>query len=115
MIIPTTTVTVLRTDEDDPPRDAWGDPLDSDTVPAGGAALPATREGTRRRTLDPASGQMQVTTEWGFQLDPGVFAFVETDRVRDDLTGEVFQVEDVDQSPSGLMQGVINLRCTLVR
>lgn len=110
MIIPNTTVSVLRGET----TDLYGDPVDTDTVVTP-VPLLATRMQVSTRTMDQSTGQLQVFRGEGFQLDPGAFAFLEDDRLRDESTGEVFQVVDVDASAAGLMQGVINLRCTLVR
>ena len=113
MIIPTTTVSVLRVDEDNPPTDEWGDPVDvPDTVVA--SKLPATVQPVNSAYFDPGSGQVLTRQLWSVTLRPGAFAFQATDRVKDENTGEVYQVEDVTASPARLMQGVIHLRCTQV-
>jgi len=112
MIVPTTTVSVLRGDEDNPAVDEWGDPIDVDTVVKAG--LPAAIQPTSSTRFDPGSGQLITRQQWSISLRPRVFAFLATDRVRDEATGDVYQVEDVVQSPARLMQQVIHLRCTRV-
>lgn len=112
MIVPTTTVSVLRGDESNPAVDEWGDPIDSDTVVKSG--LPASIVPVNSTRFDPASGQLLTRQLWSVSLRPRVFAFQPTDRVRDDETGDVYQVEDVVASPARLMQQVIHLRCSRV-
>lgn len=112
MIIPSTTITVLRTDELDPPLDEFGDPTDSDTVMAVG--LPATITAQQERTRDPGSGQVTVIDWFLIELRPRVFVFTERDRVKDERTGIVYQVENVRTSSAMLMQEAIQLRCTAV-
>ena len=112
MIVPTTTVSVLRGDEDNPAVDDWGDPVDVDTVVKAGLA--ATIQPVNSTTFDPASGKRLTRQQWSISLRPRVFTFLVTDRVRDDATGAIYQVEDVITSPARLMQGVIHLRCTQV-
>lgn len=112
MIIPTTTVKVLRGDENAPAVDAWEDPIDSDTVVKAG--LPASIRAVNSTTFDPGSGQRISRQSWAISFRPRAFTFAVTDRVVDETTGAVYQVETVDQSPARLMQGVIHLYCTQV-
>lgn len=113
MIIPSTTVSVLRTNESSPPVDDYDDAVDSDTVVATG--LPASITPKSRRTYDPGSGQHTIINEYVVDLRPHAFEFTERDRVRDDRTGTVYQVETVETSAAMLMQEVIQLTCSLVR
>lgn len=112
MIIPTTTVSVLRGDETNPAADAWGDPVDVDTPVA--SALPASITPVSTTYFDPASGRQLQVRNWAVTLRSGAFAFRTTDRVRDETTGDVYQVEEVTTSPARLMHQVIHLRCTQV-
>jgi hypothetical protein len=112
MIIPTTIVSVLRGDEDNPAVDEWGDPIDSDTTVA--IRLPAAIRAVNSTTFDPGSGQRISRQSWAISFRPRAFDFRVTDRVVDEETGQVYQVETVDVSPARLMQGVIHLYCTQV-
>jgi hypothetical protein len=95
-------VDVLRTDEDNPPVDGFGDPVDSDTVVL--ADLPAEVDRATIRRRDPTSGR--ILTLEGFEVavrvTPG-FTFEATDRLVVKRTGDVLQVETVDQvrGPAG--------------
>lgn len=110
MIIPSTTVTVLR--DTGPLSDGWDDLPETDTVAAVG--LPAWIEHTERRTIDPASGRAVVINGFKVLLRPRVFAFRESDRIKDERTGQVYQVETV-ATTSGFMNENIRLFCTQVR
>lgn len=113
MIIPSTTVSVLRTDQTNPPLDGNGDPVDSDTVAVSG--LPASITPWNQRTLDPASGQYVVVNKFQIQLRPQAFEFTEHDRIQDERTDALYQVENVITSAAMLMQEAITLRCSQVR
>jgi hypothetical protein len=112
MIIPNTTLTVLRTNEASPPLDANGDPVDSDTAVATG--LPATVTEKQQRSYNPASGVTAYRDVYLIELRPSAFTFTERDRVRDERRGTVYQVENVALSPAQLMAGNIRLTCSLV-
>jgi hypothetical protein len=112
MIIPNTTLAVLRTNEANPPTDEFGDPIDSDTVVASG--LPATVTEKQQRTFNPATGVTAYRDTYLIELRPGAFVFTERDRVRDERRSTVYQVENVALSPAQLMGGNIRLTCSLV-
>jgi hypothetical protein len=112
MIIPSTTVTVYRTDEASPPVNEYGDAVDSDIAVA--TKLPAWIEETTRTTRDPGSGQLLVINGFKVLLRPKVFEFRETDRLVDEHTNLVYQVETVGIT-SGFASTNIRLFCTLVR
>lgn len=103
MIFGNTRVDVLRTDEANPPLDAFGDPIDSDTTVLSG--LPADIQRATIRRMDPTSSKMLTLTGFEVQtrVTPG-FTFQPTDRLVDLQTGDVLQVETVDQvrTPAGL-------------
>jgi hypothetical protein len=113
MIFGNTRVDVLRTDEANPPTDGFGDPVDSDDVALANLSADVQRASIRRR--DPTSGKL-LTLE-GFEVavrvTPG-FTFAATDRLVDKRTGDVLQVETVDQvrTPAGRKT---LLGCTQVR
>jgi hypothetical protein len=113
VIIPSTTVTVLRTNEDAPPADDYDDAVESDTEVA--TALAACITPKSKRTFDPASGQVTVIEQFEIAFRPRAFEFTERDRVRDDRTGKVYQVESVTTSSAMLMQEAIRLTCSMVR
>lgn len=108
MIIPSTTISVLRGEG----FDEYGDSTDLDTVVARG--LPAWIEETTRSTMDPGTGQRLVLNGYKVLLRPRVFAFEETDRIRDERTDLVYQVETVGIT-SGFASTNIRLFCTIVR
>lgn len=112
MIIPSTTITVLRTNEASPPVDAWEDATESDTVAASG--LPASIEEQTKRKSDPGSGSVTMVEGFRVSLRPRAFDFATADRIRDERTGLVYQVETVGSSTPGLMQSCIRLFCTRV-
>jgi hypothetical protein len=105
MIIPNTTVRVLRGES----VDALGDPIDLDTVVA--SALPAWIDVKMSRTYDPASGKVTILKGYAILLRTGVFAFSERDRVQDEHTGLTYQVETVETT-GGLFASSIRLSCT---
>jgi hypothetical protein len=102
MIFGNTRVDVLRTDEANPPRDSFGDPVDSDTPVLSG--LPADVQRVTIRRQDPTSGRLLTVTgfEVSVRITPG-FTFQPTDRLVDAQTGDVLQVETIDQvrTPAG--------------
>jgi hypothetical protein len=110
MIIPSTTVRVLRSVLS---VDGFGDPVDTDTVLV--ANLPACITPKTERTFNPASGQVTVINTFLIELRPKVVVFTERDRVVDERTGTVYQVENVATSSAMLMQEVISLTCSVVR
>lgn len=115
MIIPSTTLSALRTNEASPPVDTWGDALDSDTVVA--SAMPAWLEQATARRLDPASGRMVTIEGWTVLLRPISalgYTPAATDRLKDERTGEVYQVETVYKT-TGFMNKNVKLFCTQVR
>lgn len=115
MIIPSTTLTALRTDESSPPEDGWGDAIESDTVIISG--MPAWLEQATARRMDPASGRMVTIEGWRVLLRPitGLgYTPAETDRLKDERTGEVYQVETVYKT-TGFMNKNVKLFCTQVR
>lgn len=115
MIIPSTTVSALRTNEASPPVDAWGDAVEADTVVA--SAMPAWVEQATARRMDPASGRMVTIEGWKVLLRPisGLgYTPAETDRLKDERTGEVYQVETVYKT-TGFMNKNVRMFCTQVR
>lgn len=105
MLIPNTTVSVLRGES----VDALGDPVDLDTVVA--SALPAWIDVKLSRTFDPASGQVTILKGYQVLLRTGVFAFSERDRLKDERTGLTYQVETVETT-AGLFASNIRLMCS---
>jgi hypothetical protein len=102
MIFGNTRVDVLRTDEANPPVNGFGDPVDSDTVALAG--LPADIQRATIRRQDPTSGRTLTVTGFEVQVrrTPG-FTFQPTDRLKDKQTGDVLQVETIDEvrTPAG--------------
>jgi len=96
MIFGNTRVNVLRGDETSPAVDGYGDPVDVDTVALSG--LPADIQRARIRREDPTSGKLLTLA--GFDVavreTPG-FTFQPTDRLVDIQTGDMLQVETIDQ------------------
>jgi hypothetical protein len=111
VIIPSTTVSVLRGNESSPAVDGYGDPVDVDAVAASG--LPAYLEVGTQRQYDPETGM--TTTLDGFRvlLRPRVFDFNPTDRIVDERTQLTYQVETVGTT-QGFMNQNIRLFCTRV-
>lgn len=111
MIIPNTTITVFR--NSGTTADDWGDEIDQDTPAAVG--LPASIETKQKRTFNPGSGQHTIMDGFQISLRPRAFAFGERDRVKDERSGLVYQVETVSGDAPGLMPQPIKLFCTKVR
>jgi hypothetical protein len=109
VIIPSTTVSVLRGET----LDEFGEPADADTVVKAG--MPACITPKTERTFNPASGQVTVLDTFQIELRPRAFEFTERDRVKDERTGLIYQVESVRTSSAMLMQEAITLRCSMVR
>lgn len=113
MIVPSTTITHLRGDEDNPATDVYGDAVDTNTAVRAG--IPACITAASRRTYDPVSGRTLVVNGFNVALRPRSGSFEESDRIQDDRTGDIYQVETVSVSPPMLMQEVTTLFCTVVR
>lgn len=111
MIIPSTTIKVLRGDESSPAVDGYGDPVDVDTVVASG--LPAYLEVGTQRQYDPETGMVVSLDGFKVLLRPHVFDFKQTDRIIDERTGETYQVETAGIT-QGFMNQNIRLFCTKV-
>jgi hypothetical protein len=108
MIIPSTTVTVLRGDG---AADEYGDPTDADAAVAAG--LPAYLEVGTQRQYNPETGMTATLDGFKVLLRPHVFDFHPTDRITDDRTGLTYQVETVGVT-AGFMNENIRLFCTRV-
>lgn len=97
VFVPTTTVAVLSRDST---TDSYGDEVESSAELAGFTALPAYIAGTSERVFDPVSGRVTVIEGVVIRLRPGAFTFAEHDRVRDNNTGLVYQIDTVSQGSS---------------
>jgi hypothetical protein len=91
MIFGSTKVDVLRSVDTE---DGRGDPVESDTVAL--ADLPVDiAEGTARRR-DPADGHMVTVSGFNVAVRASCpFVFTSSDRLRDQRTGQVLQVETI--------------------
>lgn len=94
MIFGSTKVDVLRSVDTE---DGRGDPVESDDVALAGLPVDIA-EGTARRR-DPADGHMVTLNGYNVAVRASCpFVIKETDRLRDQRTGQVLQVETVSYS-----------------
>ena len=105
--IPTTTVAVLsRTAA----TDSYGDEVESDAVLAGFTDLPAYISEISERAFDPTTGRATVIEGVSIRLRPNAFPFAPHDRVRDNTTGIVYQIDTVNSKYS--LNGYADIRLT---
>ncbi|GAA4082702.1 head-tail adaptor protein [Actinomadura miaoliensis] len=98
---PTTTVSILRTDPDDPNAvDEYGDPLDTDTPIATG--LPASIIQQAVRQFLPSENRLTIIQTHTGRLR-GDVDVKPTDRIRDERTGTLYTIEGLvqPQAPFG--------------
>jgi hypothetical protein len=106
VFVPTTTVAVLRGTDTDP----YGDEVDTSTAVATGipaAVTELTEQGFRRVT-----GRAGVVEGFSIRVRSGVDV-VEQDRLRDERSGAVYQVESVSHPQS--IVGAADVRVTAAR
>lgn len=111
MIIPNTTMTLLRTAYP-APEDDYGYPVDTDTEVW--TERPAWLDAITVSTQDPASGAYVRVDRFVVLFRPPGPDIAESDRLRDDRTGQVYQVETV-QVTRGLFNSNVKAVCTQVR
>jgi len=114
VFVPTTTVTVER-DNGTPPATGthvpgYGDSPENWTPVATGA--PAYLYEDEQRTWDPSAGRMTVREVFRFRGRPDL-VLQDRDRITDEVTGSVFQVDTISPSPSVI--GVADTKAILVR
>lgn len=109
MIIPSTTIAVMRLNapaipDDYAPEPAW------QTVATG---VPVWLSEKDQKTFDPVSGRTTIVEQWVLLLRTGSFRPTETDRIEDERTGTLYQVDQV-QETTGLFARNIECRCSRV-
>ena len=106
VFLPSTTVSVLRGTSIDP----YGDEVDIDAAVA--TALPAAITEGKQRTWNPAEQRGGVIEQYTIRFRPGVDV-AEQDRLRDDNTGVIYQVREVNRPPR--IVSAPDVRVTAVR
>jgi hypothetical protein len=114
VFVPTTTVTIERDNGSVPGTgthvEGYG-PLTADWQPVA-TGLPAYVYEDDQRTWDPATGRLSIRTVSMLRMRPST-DLQDRDRVVDDRTGHVFQVDTVNHEPA--VVGLADVRATLVR
>lgn len=77
--------------------DAYGDPTDTDTVFL--AHIPATLIETGKNVQDPSTSTPRTIRQVQCAL-PGFIGVLDTDRIRDELSGNLYMVVGVDTPPT---------------
>lgn len=106
VFLPSTTLTVFR----GAAVDDYGD--ETDTTLAIALAVPAAVTEVRQRSWRPVEQRGGVADRYTIRLRPGVDV-TEEDRLRDDNTGAIYQVQEVNK-PARIV-GAPDLRITAVR
>jgi hypothetical protein len=114
VFVPTTTVTVER-DNGTPPATGtyvpgYGDSVENWTPVVTGA--PAYLYEDEQRTWDPSAGRMTIREVTRFRGRPNL-ELLDRDRITDERTGDVYQVDTLTPSPS--VVGVADVKAVLVR
>lgn len=93
MIFGSTTVDVLRT-VTPAPTDSYGDPVETDDVALAG--LPVDIADATRTRRDPADGRLVTIAQFKVTVRASCpFEIKPTDRLRDNRTGQILQVETI--------------------
>ena len=114
VFIPTTTVRVER-DNGTPPATGtyvpgYGDDTENWTPVATGA--PAYLYEDEQRTWDPSTSRMTVREVTRFRARPDL-VLKDRDRIVDEVTGSVYQVDTISPSPS--VVGIADTKAILIR
>lgn len=112
--IPNTTVRVERDNTSDPGSgthvEGYGPDLSNWTAAATGA--PAYRFEDTQRTWDPSTQRATITDVTVFRLRPDA-PVLDRDRLVDERTAEIFQVDTITQDPS--VVGLADIRVVTIR
>jgi hypothetical protein len=107
----TTRGAILRGTTPDP---EWGEPTDTDTPAPGLADIPVSIIERSRTVYDPADATLRTVRELVGRI-PGNVLVLEGDRLRDNITGEIFIIDEDERtrrSISGRASVTLALRRT---
>lgn len=97
--------------------DAWGYPVDDPDPAAPTAAksgMYAYVTQTTKNVYDPGTGQVTRIAQFTVRCRPGAWKFQEDDRIRDERTGVMYQVNGVKDNTGVVQRTDIVLTCKRV-
>lgn len=102
LALATTTISVLRGTE----TDAFGDEVDTDSVHASG--IPASLIEASRQASEPVTGIPRIIRTHVGRVPPGTDV-TEDDRIKDELTSEIYIVVSVTRNANPIMAQPLRL------
>lgn len=117
MFLPNAWVSVYRDTPAKQTVDAWGQQVD-DPAPTAATAdatgLPAYISQSTQRVADPGSGTVTVVSLYKIRLRPRAFTFASSDRLKDERTNAVYQVNAVNDNIGTVQYADVVLICKRV-
>jgi hypothetical protein len=114
---PNAVLSVFRDQGATESTDDWGYPVDDPNpaeAVADAAGLYAYVTQTTKSVFDPGTGQVTRIAQFTIRCRPGAFAFSESDRIRDERTGVMYQVNGVKDNAGVVQRTDIVLTCKRV-